>query len=200
MVARSALCSWRDVNVPGALCQGQELRCDCCLDGVRCFRASPAATLAPGSSVACKRKMLLHQSDPLVSKVQAAFPQSFGNCTRMGKVSCIPHSDFGCWQSSLDQGLAMGDEESGCCVCSGDLLVQGGRMWGKQAGQELSNGASAFRVRNREVFLSSNEVCLGKKKCRPDVQWIQGTLGSCGVGMTDWGPHCVSYIVWSVNT
>lgn len=171
------------------------------LTGVRCFRASPAATLAPGSSVACKRKMLLHQSDPLVSKVQAAFPQSFGNCIRMGKVSCLPHSDLGCWPSSLDQGLAMGDEESGCCVCL--LWGFAGAGWedeGKQAGQFLSNGASAFRVRDREVFLSSNEVCLGKKKCRPDVQWIQGTLGSCGIGMADWGPHCVSYIVWSVNT
>lgn len=50
--------------------------------------------------------------------------------------------------------------------------------WGSRQDAYLSNGASAFRVRDREVFLSSNEMRPGKKKRRPDVQWIQGTRGS----------------------
>lgn len=50
--------------------------------------------------------------------------------------------------------------------------------WGRGQDACLSNGASAFRVRDREVFLSSNEMRPGEKKRRPDVQWIQGTRGS----------------------
>lgn len=86
--------------------------------------------------------------------------------------------DFGCWQGSLGQGLGVCEEASGCCIRPGDLWVQDQRLSGMQAGQLLSNDTSAFRVRDRAVFLSPNEVRLGKKKRRPDMQWIQGTLGS----------------------
>lgn len=55
--------------------------------------------------------------------------------------------------------------------------MQGWRLLGRQAERFLSNSTSAFRVRDRAVFLSPNEVRLGKKKRRPDMQWIQGTPG-----------------------
>jgi hypothetical protein len=132
--------------------------------------------------VACER---VRQADPLVSNVlamvvvQAAFPQSLRNCTRMITVSYRFLLDFGCWQGSLGQGLGVCEEASGCCcIRPGDLWVQGWGLLGMQAGQLLSNGTSAFRVRDRAVFLSSNEVRLGKTKRRPDMQWIQGTPGS----------------------
>lgn len=184
MVFQSPPCSCREVTVSVSLCQGQGLSCtwhlvSAALKEVRCFWAFSRATLAPSSSVACEG---VCQTDPLVSKVlamvmvQAAFLQSLGHCTRM----YLPLLDFGCWPGSLGQGLSVGEEATGCSVYPGDLQVQGWGLLGTQAGHFLSNSASASRVRDRAVFLSPNEVRLGKKKRRTDMQWIQGIQSSWG--------------------
>lgn len=101
------------------------------------------------------------QADPLVSRVlavvmvQAAFLQSLGHCTRM--VSYLPHLDFGCWQGSLGRGLGVSEEASGCSVCSGDLRVQGWRLFGMQAGQFLSNAGRLCFQSTRSSGLSFSE-------------------------------------------
>lgn len=55
-----------------------------------------------------------------------------------------------------------------------------GYCWDKDRGTHggtvgQSNPTPAFRVRDRAVVLSSNEVCLGEKKRGPHVQRVQGT-------------------------
>lgn len=70
-----------------------------------------------------------HLGNPSVPKVlailvvQAAFLQTFGNHVGMGKLSFPPHSDSGCWQSFLVQGLSMDKEVPGC------------QAWGLVAGE-----------------------------------------------------------------
>lgn len=106
---------------------------------------------------------------------------SFGDCgshTRLGTDSPLPtqtSAKVGVpWVTAWAQRrrpVAAGSALGTCQWCLG------GR-WGSRKDGCTSNPVPVYRVRDREVFLSSNEVRLGEEKCRPDVQWIQGMEAS----------------------
>lgn len=177
MVSQCPPCSWQDVTMSCSPCQGQAL-CDwlwvsAAWKKVRCFWPSWQPPWHP----------VAHPTGLQGSCYGHASLQSFGNYTRMDEVSCPTHSDSGCWQSSPGQGLSgLGEGATGCYVCPGDLLVQGGRLRGSSQDNSCLTAPllseyeieRSFFLRMKCVLAKRNAglTCSGYK-----VHWAPGGNG-----------------------